>query len=714
LRAGARLAESLPITLEGVDLAVEGRIVGLPQATLTGARFVFAVDDAPSGVPGRLSLSWFRGLDADALLAGPPQDLAPGQRWALTVRLKAPHGSLNPHGFDLELWMFERGLRAGGYVRASLASPPRLLAEADGAMLDRLRLHLRRAIQAQVPDPRLAGVLAALVVGDQGAIVRTDWDLFRDTGIAHLMAISGLHVTMFAWLAAALLGRAWRLSTRLPLAVPAPVAARWGGLALAAAYAALAGWGVPAQRTLCMLAVVAGVQQAGLRWPGPFVLLAAALVVSLLDPWALLQPGFWLSFGAVGLLMLGTRIAARAEGWRARLAVAVKGGLRTQAVATVGLAPLTLLFFQQVSLVGFVANLVAIPLVTLAITPLALAGALWSPLWSSAAGLLQGLVAVLEPLGALPVWEAAAAPAWAAVAGLLGGAVLVLRLPWRLRWLGLPLMLPLLVPLPPRPAEGRFELVAVDVGQGTAVLLRTHGHLLVYDAGPRWTPESDAGDRILRPLLRARGERRIDALVLSHRDTDHVGGAASLLSMPVGRMLSSLEPAHPLRQAPVPHDDCRAGQAWAWDGVRFEVLHPPAPDMSAKPNTQSCLLRVTDAAGRRVLLTGDLEAAQEAVLSLGAEAHHLRADVMMVPHHGSRTSSSAVFLDRVAPRIAFVQAAYRSRFGHPAPEVLARYAERAITVVRSDRCGAWTWDGAGPGVCTREADRRYWHHRFDP
>jgi competence protein ComEC len=463
-----------------------------------------------------------------------------------------------------------------------------------------------------------------------------------------------------------------------------------------------------------MLAVVAVVQQAGLRWPGPFVLLAAALVVALLDPWALLQPGFWLSFGAVGLLMMGTTVAPRAEGWRARLATAVRGGLRTQAVATVGLAPLTLLFFQQVSVVGFVANLLAIPLVTLAITPLALAGALWSPLWSAAAWLLQGLVSVLGPLGALPVWEAAAAPAWAAAAGLLGGAVLVLRLPWRVRWLGLPLLLPLLAPLPTRPAEGRFELVAVDVGHGTAVLLRTRGHLLVYDAGPRWTPESDAGDRILRPLLRARGERHIDALVLSHRDTDHVGGAASLLAMPVGWMLSSLEAGHPLRRLPVPQDECRAGRAWVWDGVRFEVLHPVAPDAAAKPNTQSCLLRITDADGRRVLLTGDLEAAQEAALSLGPQAHRLRADVMMVPHHGSRTSSSAVFLDRVGPRLAFVQAAYRSRFGHPAPDVLARYAERGITVVRSDRCGAWTWHGDGPGVCSRETARRYWHHRLDP
>jgi competence protein ComEC len=500
------------------------------------------------------------------------------------------------------------------------------------------------------------------------------------------------------------------------LAVPAPAAARWGGLALAAAYALLAGWGVPAQRTLIMLAVVAAVQQAGLRWPGPFVLLAAAVAVALMDPWALLQPGFWLSFGAVGLLMLGGGDAPlRGPAW-ARLRQAVVSGLRTQAVATVGLAPLTLLFFQQVSLVGFVANLVAIPAVTLLITPLALLGALWAPLWSAAAAVLQALVAVLQPLGGLPVWQAAAASAWAAAAGLLGGALLVLPLPWRVRWLGVPLLLPLLAPLPERPAPGRFELVAVDVGQGTAVLLRTQGHLLVYDTGPRWSPESDAGDRILRPLLRARGETRLDALVLSHRDTDHTGGAASLLALPVGRVWSSLEPAHPLladmAARRIPHAPCRAGETWAWDGVTFTWLHPAEPDPAARPNTQSCVLHITDAAGRRVLLTGDLESAQEGALSIADTTGALRADVLMVPHHGSRTSSSAVFLDRVAPQVAFVQAAYRSRFGHPAPDVLARYVERGVTVVRSDACGAWTWTGDGPGVCTRQLRRRYWHHRM--
>jgi competence protein ComEC len=301
-------------------------------------------------------------------------------------------------------------------------------------------------------------------------------------------------------------------------------------------------------------------------------------------------------------------------------------------------------------------------------------------------------------------------------AGLLGGWLAVLPLPWRLRALALPLLLPLLAPPLERPPPGRFELVAADVGQGTAVLVRTANHLLLYDTGPRYTPEADAGGRVLLPLLRARGERAIDRLVLSHRDSDHVGGAATLLAaLPVREIVSSLEDGHPLRRAAVPHERCLAGGRWRWDGVEFEWLHPLPADYAAvlRPNALSCVLRIA-AGGRVALLTGDIEAAQEAALVARAAAAPgrtpLEAELLLAPHHGSRTSSSAPFLDTVAPRVALVQAAYRSRFGHPAPDVLRRYAERGSAVVRSDRCGAFTLQADGRTRCERWSARRYWHH----
>jgi competence protein ComEC len=394
-------------------------------------------------------------------------------------------------------------------------------------------------------------------------------------------------------------------------------------------------------------------------------------------------------------------------------------------VATVGLAPLSLLFFHQVSVVGFVANLLAIPLVTLLITPLSLLGMLVPPLWQAAAWLVQALSTGLQQLASLPwaLWTSAVPPLWAVACGLLAGLVAVLPLPWRLRALALPLMLPMLLPPLSRPGVGQFELVAADVGQGTAVLVRTRGHLLVFDTGPAYSPDADAGARILLPLLRARGEQRVDLLMLSHRDSDHVGGAASLLAtFPVAAMSSSLSPDHPLLQAtrstqtakleqePPLHKRCDAGERWTWDGVHFEVLHPlPAEHATApKPNAASCVLKV-QGSQTSALLTGDIEAAQEAAL-VQRSRPALRADVLQVPHHGSRTSSTAAFIDAVAPRAAFVQAAYRSRFGHPAPDVVARYEQRGAEVIRSDRCGAWTLSAQGAASCERQRSRRYWHH----
>jgi competence protein ComEC len=446
-------------------------------------------------------------------------------------------------------------------------------------------------------------------------------------------------------------------------------------------------------------------------------------VVSAFDPWALLQPGFWLSFMAVGLLIVsdaGPPPSVEGRGRAVCAWVATRHALRTQAIAAVGLAPLSMLFFQQISLVGFVANLVAVPLVTLLITPLALLGLVLPPLWSLAAVLVQGLQALLQPLAALPwaQWTAAAAPPWAVASGLVGALLAVLPLPLRLRLCAAPLLLPLLVPVVARPAPGQFELLAADVGQGSAVLIRTRHHLLLYDTGPAYSREADAGVRVLLPLLRARGERGVDLLVLSHRDADHVGGAASLRrALPVRAMTSSLEAGHPLLHGMV-HQPCHAGQRWAWDGVAFEVLHPPPSDLARstlKPNALSCVVRVSGAQGS-VLLAGDIEAAQEAAL-VREQAAALKSDVLLVPHHGSKTSSTAAFLQAVQPRIAIVQAAHRSRFGHPAPEVLARYRAQGVAVVRSDTCGAFAWAGAGapaPGDCTRSARRRYWHHPAEP
>jgi competence protein ComEC len=744
--AHARVARGLADTLDpawaGQVARVRGQVDSLPEATAYGQRFVFQVEPggAPPGVPSRLSVTWSHGVQAGdddglMLLSGPGVDLRAGQRWSLPLRLKLPLAPVNPHARDTELAWFTQGVRALGTVRARGDTPAVRLPDDGPWRVDALRQDLRDRLALAAPGARAAGVLAALAVGDQAAIGTDDWALFRETGVAHLMSISGLHVTMFAWLVGGLAAALWRRWPAGVRACPSAVLGPLAGLAGAAAYALLAGWGVPAQRTVVMVGTVALVRAAGLHWPTPLVLATAAAAVTLGDPLALAQPGFWLSFGAVALLLAappaprdapGDRVgdgsgvtadlSAPLPAWRragAALRREATALVRTQGRVTLGLAPLSLVCFQQLSLSGLLANLVAVPWVTAVVTPLAIGGLAWPPLAAAAAAAMAPLLALLEALRQLPggVWTAAAPPTWAAVAGLAGAALLMAPVPRRLRAAGALALLPVLAPVTPRPPHGAFELVAADVGQGTAVLVRTRGHLLVFDTGPAWGRDADAGERLLLPLLRARGERRIDVLMLSHQDTDHVGGAASLrAALPVGRVHGSLPPAHPLRQG-LPAADCIAGQEWAWDGVHLRVLHPPAGALPAaagtRPNTLSCVLQVEDANGRRALITGDIERAQEHALVHALPAGALRSDVLLVPHHGSRTSSSPAFLAAVAPRVAVVQAGYLGRFGHPAPEVVRRYQEAGVALVRTDACGAWTWRGDA-SWCERSATLRPW------
>ena len=722
---------ALDTTLEGRDLQVAGVVAQMPQHNEGGTRFQLDVESArwadagaetPVRVPARIALGWYHddtsrwGRASQASPAVPKGDAAPlhaGERWRLTVRLKAPHGNLNPHGFDNELWMWEQGVRASGYVRTGAHdAAPVLLQSTWLHPLERAREAVRDAVFQRVADARQAGVIAALVTGDQGAIDRSDWDIFRATGVAHLMSISGLHITMFAWLAAHAVGAAWRRSVRLMLRFPAPQAALVGGVLLAGLYALFSGWGVPSQRTVWMLATVALLRLTGRRWPWPHVWLLIAAVVVAIDPWALMQAGFWLSFVAVGVLFTTgfMKPADEKTGAAARLLAFA----REQWVITLALTPLGLLLFQQVSVVGLLANAVAIPWVALVITPLAMLGAAVPPLWDLAAWAVQALAVLLKWLAALPyaTLSMAAPPVWMAGFGVAGGVLLAMRLPWSLRLLGLPLLLPVLLWQAPRPPAGQFELLAADIGQGNAVLVRTATHSLLYDAGPRYSLESDAGHRVLVPLLRALGER-LDMLVLSHRDSDHTGGAAAVLAMqPQAEVLSSIEATHPL-QAVRPNRRCEAGQRWTWDGVDFEILHPaPADYLSfTKPNAISCVLRIAN--GRATaLLAGDIERLQEAALVV--RTLELRADVLLAPHHGSKTSSSAALLEAVRPRIALVQAGYRNRFGHPAREVVERYAAYGMRLVENVPCGAALWRSQAPEEvgCERERNARYWHHRL--
>ena len=710
LRAQAYQASALAPALEARDLRMVGVISAMPQRNEAGQRLRFrvesaSVDGAPVEVPPQVQLGWYHGPFAGAPVELQRQapDLVPGDRWAWTVRLRAPHGHANPGGFDYELWLWEQGVQATGSIRAGPrdAAPVRLGATWRHPV-ERARHAVRDAIHARIADRRIAGILAALAVGDQSGIDRADWDVFRATGVAHLMSISGLHVTMFAWAAAALVGARWRRSTRLCLAWPAQHAAILGGLALAAGYALFSGWGVPAQRTVWMLAAVTLLRLSGRQWPWPAVWLLACAVVVLLDPWALTQPGFWLSFVAVGVLF------ATDPGVRQRRLVAL---LREQWVVTLALAPLSLLLFGQVSVVGLAANLLAIPWVTIVVTPLALAGVVLPWAWDAAAAAVDGLALALGWMAAIPYasYFGAVPPLWAGMAGVAGGLLLAMRLPVHLRLAGAALLLPAVLWEAPRPPFGDVEVTALDVGQGSAVIVRTHGKTLVYDAGPRYGTDSDAGHRVVVPQLRRQADA-VAMVVISHRDTDHIGGATAVLAMqPDAQLLGSLELGHPLASGRA-FTPCVAGARWTWDGISFEVLHPPAGFAASRANAASCVLRVASPHGA-ALLTGDITEAQEAALA--ASDAPLQAQFLLVPHHGSKTSSSTRLLQAVRPAVGVVQAGYRNRFGHPAPVVVERLRAHGVYVVETARCGAAVWRASQPGAvaCERARAPRYWQHR---
>lgn len=749
-RASTLLQEQLPASWQDEDLELTGRIEGLPQIRSPSLGFDVAVQrlayrgqTQDQGLPQRVMLYWQPSQPLD--------EIRPGQVWRWTVRLQAPVSMGNPGGFDAALWLFAQGVRATGSVRPKGAPPQLLRAPAhwwSPGMVDRARQDIRAAINQQVPDARRAGVLAGLTVGDQGAIDRDDWDVFRKTGTAHLVSISGMHIAMVGWMGAALLGWCWRRVPWLTHTVPAPQAQLVSSVVLAAAYSVLAGWGVPAQRTVCMMAVWALLKLGGRRWPWPPVWLASAVVVTALDPWALCQAGFWLSFVAVGVLMSsGTPVVTNTPGvtpWWQRGWRVVKAAVHTQWLTTLSLSPLAAVFFQQVSVIGFAANLFAIPIFTLLITPLALGGIVWPALWTVAAWVLAQATLVL---GWLAQWwwaivQVAMLPTWLSIASVLAAATLVLPVPWRWRLIGLPALvavfcLPSQWRLLPLPARGQFSLVAADVGQGTAVLVRTAHHALVFDTGPKVGDRSDAGLRVVLPLLVALDVRRLDELIISHRDTDHVGGAASLVAaMPVTLLHSSLEDEHPLRQTMVGgqllrHVRCEAGQQWQWDGVEFTVLHPDARDYAQRatlsPNALSCAVRIQAQAlpGRApasALLAGDIETAQEAAVLARAQASGglaaLRTTVLIAPHHGSKTSSTEPFLRALQPVQTVIQVGRRNRYGHPSREVIERYDAMGLPYVASPACGAWWWDSSEAphpegkalrlGQCWRQQRRRYW------
>ncbi len=722
-----RMSDVLPHAWEQKTIAVVGVVASVPEATERGMRFRFDVEKilTPDAiVPHHISLNQylvnksqerFSAKSAHVTLLS--SQFKAGERWQLSVRLKRPHGTANPHGFDFESWALSENIRAMGSIKSS--ADDKLLNHfvwRPSYVVEYLREQVKQRIAEVLTNKPYSGIIQALVMGDDSQIALDDWQVFLRTGTSHLMSISGLHITMLAGLVFAAVGFFWRRSPRLAMRLPTRKAATLAGVITALVYALIAGFSVPSQRTFYMLMVFAVAMWSGRQLVISQVLAVALVIVVLLDPWAVNAPGFWLSFGAVAMLAyaLGARVGQ--HHW-------LQAALQTQWAVTIGMLPLLLVMFNQTSIISPIANAFAIPLISFVVTPLALLGSFLpfdTPLNLSYQALV-GCMWALKWLNQLPMatWQQHAPATWTLLPAMCGVLWLLLPRGFPLRWLGLVGFLPMFIVMPVRPMLGDMKVTVLDVGQGLSVVVQTARHTLLYDAGPKYNEQSDAGSRIVVPFLRGEGIKKLDGFFVSHNDNDHSGGMRSVLEqIPVTWFASSFTPEVevPASQARIP---CFAGQSWTWDGVQFEVLYPSFEsygETTLKDNNRSCVVKISSQSGS-MLLTGDIEKEAELAL-LNASSAKLKSDVITVPHHGSKTSSTLDFIAVVQPSVSVFTTGYLNRFGHPKPVVVARYQASNSLMYRSDYDGAveinfGTLDTNKIHLASwRSENPRYWQDSF--
>jgi competence protein ComEC len=657
-----RLDQRWPSARHGEEIWVRGQVASLPELSADADsgktwRFLFEpyeLADAP-----RMRVSWYR---TDEMPRG-------GDCWNLKLRVRMPHGSLNPGGFDYEGWLFRQGIAATATVREA----ERCASDTAPGLVS-LRQALADRISAWLPEHPARGFLLALTIGDRSGLSDHDWEVFRITGTSHLVAISGFNIAIIAGVTFFLIRWLWSISASLCLRLPAQRAALIASALVAGMFAAIAGFEPPVARAWWMLLLVLLAVLLYRPVPASRALALAWLVILLADPFAALSPGLWLSFGAVAII-------AYVSVGRLQTPGVILSLVALQLVISLSLMPLTLYFFQGATWLGPLVNLLAVPIAAL-LTPLLLAAlalatlvpGLGLPALLFCADVLLKLRAGLEWMASnvAQAWIPGSPPAAALLLALLGALLVFVPRGLPLRGLGLLCFVPLLLPPDPAPESG-FELTALDVGQGLSVVVRTSKHTLLFDAGPAFDEGFDAGESVVVPFLLQQGIRNLDLLMLSHTDNDHAGGVPA-----VRRLL------HVRREIGTGQGEpCRDGMAWEWDGVRFEALHPDAGTWS--DNNSSCVLRI--AGGFTALLPGDIEAAAEQRL-LAEHGDLLKSDVLLAPHHGSKTSSSEAFVMTVKPEWVIFAAGWRNHFRHPRPEVVARYEAAGAAQIVTGNSGA--------------------------
>lgn len=694
LRAHWVLDISLLPQLQGKDLLVTGVVASIPLEDKRKRRFEFDIERVESNsekinIPyslsnlGKVRLSWY--LKREKQNKNQVK-LKAGQRWQFWLRLKQPHGFMNPGGFDYEGWLYQKKIRATGYVRINSKQQQyakKLDDEASGYNVLLLRQYLYDTLTNITSKNDFAGILVALALGERTGITQQQWQVFRATGTSHLVAISGLHIGLLAGFVFFITQRLWAYFGSAALLLSAPRAAALTSLLIAAFYAALSGFAVPAQRALIMLTIVMFSIYRQHKVQSSHVLSLALLSVLLIDPSAVLSPGFWLSFAAVAIIgVAGFGRLKLDKNWQ------VWGRLQWR--ISIALIPLLIFLFQQASLVSPLANLFAIPVVSFMVVPLVLLAtsiATFIPdtaatLYSLSDSILNLLWWLLTSLSRTSVseWYAAKPELLSLILAILGFSLLLAPKGWPAKHLGMFLIIPLFWPDTNSLKNGEVEVTLLDVGQGLASVIKTKQHVMVFDTGPKFSPGFDTGAAVVIPFLRQKNINKLDMLILSHKDNDHRGGYESIQNaVKIDKLMSSYKL--------MGSEACRAGQRWIWDDVVFEILNPEESVRYQNRNNASCVLRVS-AGKESLLLSADIEKQAENHLIEHRRNQQLKSTYLVAPHHGSKTSSSQAFLEEVDPDYILIPVGYKNRYRMPHSSVLQRYNDLAISVLQTYKSGA--------------------------
>lgn len=663
LIADCELKDSLITAIENKNCIIQGQIVSIPENLSYGKRFLFKIkalqsDNKNYPFPHLVRLVW----------ANKSQPVRVGESWQFKVKLKRPHSTLNPGGFDLEAWVFEHDLRAIGSVKFSQEN--KLLANQSYFYVDQLRENLHKKIISYLNNNAMTGFVSALTVGIRDEITAQQWQILRQTGTNHLMAIAGLHIGFLSAITFFFIIQICRLSSTLIKKIPAYDLAAIFALLLAVFYSALSGFALPAQRASIMVAIflIANLWRRNFTAWHAYIL--AMFVILLIHPMSILAASFWLSFITVGWIIYSTQ-------GRHHKTNHIKSLLKIQLIITIGLIPLSLYFFQQVSMAGIIANAIAIPWILFLILPLCFCGILFSfnnlfaaKIFLLAAKLLAVMWLILEYIADLSWLQWTAVPNNLSLLLATLSISLLLGPPIPYRNMAVIGLLPLFLIKPKTIANKEINFTLLDVGQGLSAIVQTANHTLVYDTGTRFSGGLNMGESVIAPYLNRMGIQTIDVLVISHSDIDHRGGADFLIrNFKVNKIITSATHYFPYKITAA----CHRGMKWQWDDVEFFILYPPAKQ-TYQDNDSSCVLKISTN-DKSILLPGDIEKKSENYLVKNFGSF-LRANILVAPHHGSKTSSTLNFINAVQPQYVLFPVGYMNSYHFPNLTILARYQQQ--------------------------------------